>query len=215
VALNYSPASSARLIRVWFASSRLQENDCPVKRQRISGPSPVGASRVLNLPGGSKSLLSACARLGSFFLAVPHRRRSLERLEQPIRARGNFIDRSVERGFVRARWLVESGDLSHELERCIANFIGCDGRVEVEQVLYIAAHIAILMLTAVACRRYFGPQNGLRIGRSTHGCRRAGQFVMPLKAQKKQSAQSQFVTTFPARFPIHWSGLRKRKIRCS
>ena len=116
------------------------------ERERTRGSFPdQSAALILGLADRSKSLLSACAGLGSFFFTVPGWRAGLERLEQSLRACGDFVDRCIERGFVRARWLIESGDLSHKLERCIPNFIGCDRRVEVEQVLYVAAHIPILM----------------------------------------------------------------------
>lgn len=84
--------------------------------------------------------MSACPGLGSFFFAVPSRRGGLERLEQTLRAGGNFINCEIERGFVRTRRLIESGDLSYELERRVPNFIGRNGRIEIEKVLYISAH---------------------------------------------------------------------------
>lgn len=157
---HYSSAQSARLIPLGFVLINVcKRNDSPVKRERNSGPvADQTAAVVVSLADDSKSFLSACAGLGSFFFAVPGWRGGLERLEQSLRAGGNFIDRCIERGFVRARWLVESGDLSHELERCIPDFIGCDRRVEVEQVLYISAHLAILMLRTDDRRCWFHPR---------------------------------------------------------
>lgn len=146
--VHYSPAKGAGLIRLGLVAylTTCMRTTSGANRERVCGSvADRAAPAVLRLTGRSKSLLSACSGLSSFFFAIPGWRGGLERLEQSLRACGDFVDRCIERGFVRARWLIESGDLSYELERCIPNFIGCDRRVEVEQVLYISAHIAILM----------------------------------------------------------------------
>jgi hypothetical protein len=65
-------------------------------------------------------------------------------MQQAGGAGGNFVDRGIESGLVSPRRFVKSGDLSHELERRIPNFIGRNRRVEVEKVLDVSAHSTIL-----------------------------------------------------------------------
>lgn len=157
-----------------------------------------------NLTGRSKSLLSSGSGFSSFFFAIPCWRGGLQCLEQSNGARRNFVDCCMERRFVRARRLVESGNLSYELDRCIPNFIGSNGWVEVEKVLYVSAHIAILMLRRRDRHRYFQPQNRVRISTSrARAIARAWQIVIILTGKKPtEDVQSQVVTIIPSRFPL-------------
>jgi len=99
------------------------------------------------LPGCSRlssteSFRGASFRLGSFFLSILRRGVRVERMEKTRRDRGDFIDRSQERGFIRLRRFAKTSDFSYELERCRSNFFGSDGRIEVEEGFDIAAHFS-------------------------------------------------------------------------
>lgn len=50
------------------------------------------------------------------------------------------INRGKKGGFVGFRWFTESADLSHELERCRADFIVGNRRLEIEKDLDVPAH---------------------------------------------------------------------------
>lgn len=156
-----------------------------------------------NLSGRSKSLLSSGSGFSSFFFAIPCWRGGLQCLEQSNGARRNFVDCCMEHRFVRARRLVESGNLSYELDRCIPNFIGSNGWVEVEKVLYVSAHIAILMLRRRDRHRYFQPQKwgsnqyfrGSAIARGMADCHH------PHRQKPTEDVQSQVVTIIPSSLP--------------
>ena len=53
---------------------------------------------------------------------------------------GDFLDGGEEGGFVGLGRLVEAGDLADELERGGADFVGSDGRLEIEKRFDAAAH---------------------------------------------------------------------------
>src|SRR5258706_4522788 len=88
----------------------------------------------------TESLRRPSLRLGGLFLATLRRRCSLERMEKPSRDHSDFIDGSLERGFIGLRRFVKSADLSHELQRRGANLVGIDGRTEIDEGFDISAH---------------------------------------------------------------------------
>jgi hypothetical protein len=61
-------------------------------------------------------------------------------MEKASRDGRDFIDRSEERGFIGFRRLVETADLSDELQRSSSNLVGIHGRIEVEESFDIPAH---------------------------------------------------------------------------
>jgi hypothetical protein len=61
-------------------------------------------------------------------------------MQKTSRDRGDFIDCTQERGFIRLRRFVKAADFSHELERSSSNLVGSDGRIEVEEGFDIPAH---------------------------------------------------------------------------
>jgi hypothetical protein len=63
-----------------------------------------------------ESLISARSRLKNFFCAIPRRCIRLERAEKVSGDRCYFANGGEECGFVGFRWLVETADLSHELQ---------------------------------------------------------------------------------------------------
>src|SRR5208337_367745 len=91
-------------------------------------------------PSSTESLGGAGFRLGGFFFPVLRRRVRVERLEKTSRDAGDFIDRGEERGFVRLRRLVETGDFSHELKRSRSHLFVGNGRIEVEEGFDVPAH---------------------------------------------------------------------------
>jgi hypothetical protein len=78
--------------------------------------------------------------LGGFNFAISRRRVGIEGLEKVSANRGDVVDRSLERGFVCFRGLVESRDFSYELERSGADFVWSDRRFEIEKRLDVATH---------------------------------------------------------------------------
>src|ERR1700732_1201200 len=91
-------------------------------------------------PSSAESLVATRLRLGGFFLSILRRCMWVERVEKTSRDRGDFIDRSQERSFVRLRRFVKAADFSHELERGSSNLLASDGRIEVEEGFDIPAH---------------------------------------------------------------------------
>jgi hypothetical protein len=91
----------------------------------------------------AKSFRGASFRLGGFFFSISWRRIGFERLNQPHRDRSYIVDRSEECRFVRFRRLVETGNFSDELQRCSADFVVGDGRIEIEKRLNVSAHFLI------------------------------------------------------------------------
>src|ERR1022692_457320 len=98
-------------------------------------PLPVGLA-----DSGTESLGGTSSRLRSFFFPILWRCVGFERMEKASRHSGDFIDRRQERGFVGLRRLVETADLSYELQRRGSNLLGIDRRIEVEEGLDIPAH---------------------------------------------------------------------------
>jgi hypothetical protein len=93
-----------------------------------------------SLCGCAEALCGAGFRFCGFFVAVLWWRGGLERTHQPHRCRGDIVDGGEERFFVCFGWFVESGDLSHELQRRRANLVIGNRRIEVEQSFDISAH---------------------------------------------------------------------------
>src|SRR5438045_9313499 len=63
-----------------------------------------------------------------------------ERGDQDLGRRRDVLDRALERGFVRLGRLREAAQLSHKLQRRVANLRFGSRRLEVEKRLYVAAH---------------------------------------------------------------------------
>src|ERR1035441_667367 len=94
----------------------------------------------MSVRSGSKSLCGASLCLRRFLFAVLGHSSRFERAEKASRNAGDFIDGSVERRFVRLRWLVEAADLSDKLERGSLDFFLSDRRVKVEEGFDVSAH---------------------------------------------------------------------------
>jgi hypothetical protein len=104
------------------------------------GARQVTADAEPSAPSSAESLCGTRLRLGGFFLPILRRCICVERVEKTSRDRGDFIDRSQERSFVRLRRFVKAADFPHELERGSSNLLASDGRIEVEEGFDIPAH---------------------------------------------------------------------------
>jgi hypothetical protein len=105
----------------------------PERNQRAGGRS------VAESPGG------AGFGLGGLFFAVLRWSSSLQRTQQPGRNAGHFINRSQKRGFIGLRRFGESADLPHELQRCAANLVIRNWRIEIEKRFDVSAHFGSLL----------------------------------------------------------------------
>jgi len=61
-------------------------------------------------------------------------------LEEASGSGGDFADGEVEGGGVGLGWFMKAGNFADELERSGADFVGRDGRIEVEKRFDAAAH---------------------------------------------------------------------------
>lgn len=61
-------------------------------------------------------------------------------MEEAHGSSGDFVDGVVEGLFVGFRRFIEAGDFANELERGGADFVGSDGRIEIEKRLDVSAH---------------------------------------------------------------------------
>jgi hypothetical protein len=96
---------------------------------------PRGAERW-----SGEALLRALARLLHLLDAILRRRRRLIRLDQAPRGRRHLVDRTLERGLVRARGPRRSAELAHELQRRGADLVLGGGGLEVRERSDVAAH---------------------------------------------------------------------------
>ena len=62
-------------------------------------------------------------------------------MEQPRGGAGDFVNGSVERGFVGFGGMVEAGDFANELKGSSVDFFRGDRGIEVEEVFDISAHV--------------------------------------------------------------------------
>src|SRR5438132_9114993 len=83
---------------------------------------------------------AACFHFGSHFFATFRRGISFERPKKAERDAGNLVDGCQKSRFVCLRWFIESANLSHKLQGSGLNFLGCNGRVEVEEHFNVSAH---------------------------------------------------------------------------
>ena len=91
-----------------------------------------------------KPLGRPCARLGDLFRAVTRWCVRFERAEKGTGDCCYLVNRGKECSFVGFRWLVEAGDLAHELERGRANLVLGHGWREIEEDSDISAHTGCL-----------------------------------------------------------------------
>jgi hypothetical protein len=82
----------------------------------------------------------ASFRFYRFFFAILRWRVRFERMNQPTRSRGYFVDRGLEGSLICFRRFVKTADFSHELERSILNLFWSDWRIKVEKCLDVPAH---------------------------------------------------------------------------
>src|SRR5207244_12655610 len=95
--------------------------------------------------------------------AILRRRRRDERVEEPLRRRGDLVHCTLERFLVRARRPVEAADLADVLERRAADLFVGRPRLEVEQLTNVPTHAPDPM-----CQR--GKARAACFARSTSGC---------------------------------------------
>src|SRR3974390_838494 len=88
----------------------------------------------------SESYLSPRFRLGCLFLAVLRRGAGFKRTEKPHRDGRYFVNRGLKRSLIGFRRLVESGDLTDELQRSGADFILRDRGIKIEESFDVATH---------------------------------------------------------------------------
>src|SRR5262245_36658108 len=80
------------------------------------------------------------SRFRGLGFAIARRACRRERIEQPARGVGDFLDRKVECRLVRLRGAGEPAQLADELERRGADFILARGRLEIEQRADVSTH---------------------------------------------------------------------------
>src|SRR5437588_2223148 len=101
---------------------------------------------------GAKSFCRPSFCLCGLFLPILRRGAGFERTKKPHRDTGNFIDCRQKRIFISFRRFIETGYLSHKLERSISNFFVSDERVKVEKRFNISAHSACTSKNKKFCR---------------------------------------------------------------
>jgi len=90
--------------------------------------------------------------LGGFLFAIAGQGGGFKRAEKPIRNGSDFVDSFQKGCFVGLGGLVESADLSHELQRSSVDFFFGDRWIEVEKSFDVSAHgESILNLLSHLC----------------------------------------------------------------
>lgn len=92
------------------------------------------------MDSGAESLGGAGCGSGSFLFAIFRRRVGCEGLQKASRDVRNFINGAEKSGFVGLRWLIESADFPHELQRSGANLFRSCGRIEIKECPDVPAH---------------------------------------------------------------------------
>ena len=105
------------------------------------------------------SLRRSRFRLQRFRFAIPPRRIRHKRIEQMLRGVSDFIDGSIERGFIRVRRFRESAKFPDKLQRRCVNFVIRRWRLKIMQGLDASAHdrpsaIVDAGSTISQCRRF-------------------------------------------------------------
>src|SRR5215470_13200416 len=101
---------------------------------------PAIRNEAAALRGGSEALGATRFGSGGFFFAIAGRSGSFEGLQEAHRGTGDFVNGCVEGGFVGFGRFVKAGNLADELERSVADFVGSDGRIEVEKRFDVSAY---------------------------------------------------------------------------
>jgi hypothetical protein len=88
----------------------------------------------------AKTFLRARSRFHPLYFAITRRRICHQRIEQMLCSVCDFIDGSIKRCFVRARWFRKSAKFPDKLQRGCANFISRRARLKIMQGLDASAH---------------------------------------------------------------------------
>src|SRR5690242_2611983 len=94
----------------------------------------------------AESLQGSGLGLCRFFFPASRWSGGFERVQQTRRNFRHLIDCRLKGDLVRLRWLVESADLSDELQRCRPNLVFRNWWIEVEKCLNIPTHLGPLEL---------------------------------------------------------------------
>jgi hypothetical protein len=80
------------------------------------------------------------AGLSDFFFPIPRRRAGRQGMDQSMRGRRHFVDRTVERRFVRARRAIRATQLADELKGRRADLVVGRRRRKIRESLDIPEH---------------------------------------------------------------------------
>src|SRR5690606_3763893 len=128
-----------------MSASSMKEDSCDASEfsascwpQRAGSQERDEQRRASSLPPEAQARAFAC--LLRLDLAIARSGARDERSDQATRRCRHFIDRAIERFFVRLRRFIESAQLAYELQRCGPNLDFGGRRVEVEERLDVSAH---------------------------------------------------------------------------
>jgi hypothetical protein len=79
---------------------------------------------------------------GRFLFAILRWRGCLQRPQQFCLTRGYFFDRQLKSGFIGFGGFVEAGDFPHKLQRSCLHLFRRYGRLKIEQIFYVPAHVS-------------------------------------------------------------------------